>query len=136
MYLPLRPISQVGHHPDYIGDHLTRPLDNHRVTHFDVFLYDEVFIMQRNRGDGHTGKAYRLYFGYGGDSTRPAYLVLYINKLGLCLLRRKFICYGPARMMRCGATLLLHLQVIYLDDHTIRFYFVGQSFSLPFFQEW
>ena len=123
LFLP-GPLFQ--HHLDHFGDHVSGPLDDHRVPDADVLAVDFILIVQSRPADLHAPHADRIHEGRRSKGAGPADLNDDIPNLGRRLFGFEFECQGPARAPGDGPQRFLKAEGIHLDDHAVDF--VGQLF--------
>ena len=100
----LRPLgAPVLQHRYNFRDDLPRLLHQHRVPNADVFLGNEILVMQGSVGDGGTRQTDRLHHRLGGQHAGAPHLHHDIHHFGGFLLRRILVGRRPAGEFGRGA---------------------------------
>ena len=106
---------------NHLGNDITGPLDEYRITDPQVFTFYFIVIMQGCPLYDHAFHPHGFQQGHRRHRSGAANLKIHPDYPGRCLNGRKFPGNGPARRPGGVAQPLLQMEIIHLHYHAVNF---------------
>src|SRR5690625_4913209 len=112
-------VAQGQDRADNFGNDVAGLPQYHGVTNFDVFRFDDVFVVQGGHRDGRTIHKHRLHDRIGCHTTGAPHVDSNIEQFGVYFFRRILKGYGPAWGARGETELLLVGHMVDFDHNAV-----------------
>ena len=127
--------AQFNNCTENLGDDITRLAEDDRVAEFHPLRHDDVLVVERRLPNNRASHANRLHHGIWCCATGATNSDNNVEKFGVHLFRRVFVCDRPPRCARGGPQRHVGSEGIHFDDDAVDLVFKRMSSRIVMFDE-